>query len=205
MTRAIIPCAGYGIRMGMSPDKSKELLINPSTGFPIIKYHLNLCEDYGLLPLIVTRKEKTDLLYYADENNVDTLVIEPKGEWPNSVLLSKDKWMETNILLLPDTKFEPHDIIVDMLTDLQLGANISLGVHQVTEPAKWCIIEKGTMFEKPNWIFGPSFAFGIIAFTKFRGNQLFYDLEHKKNHTLVNTSFHYLESFKDLTRTGKIE
>lgn len=205
MTRAIIPCAGFGKRMGMKQNESKELLIDPTTNKPLIDYHLKICRDYRLSPLIVTRAEKTDLLYYCDENNIDTLVIEPKGEWMNSVLLSKDKWQDTNILLLPDTKFEPHDIIVDMLTDLQLGADVSLAMHNITEPNKWCVVSKYTMYEKPSWILKPEFAFGVITFKKYAGELLFSGLENKKYYDLHNTSFKYLESFSDVTRTRKIE
>lgn len=203
--KAILPCAGYGLRMGMETNQSKELLIDPTTNKPMLDYHLDLCTLYNLKPLVITRAEKTDLIEYCKNKEVETLIIEAKREWPFTVLNSWTKWDPHNILLLPDTKFSPHSIISDMRNDLYLGAEVSLGLHSVQNPDKWCIVQNYTLFEKPQHFFGFQHAFGLIAFTRNAGFRLFDGLNNDKITKLTNTSFQYLETFKDITRTGIVD
>src|SRR5258708_34994029 len=172
--RAILPCAGFGTRMGMDPSKSKELLIDPSTNKPLIEYHLDICKKYELEPLIITRLEKTDLIEYCENNNIKYKLIIPEGEWMNTVLKSASNWGKYNILLLPDTKFEPINIIQNIKNDLLNGSKFSLGLHKVSDPENWCVVKNYSLIEKQAVI--ADYAFGIIGFTETSGLSLFYDL-----------------------------
>jgi len=204
--RCILPCAGYGTRMSMATDKSKELLLDPSNNKPIIEYHLDICKQFNLNPLVISRPEKLDLIEYCGLNKIDLMLSSHLGEWPRTVFLSNDYWEEDNILLLPDTRFEPISIISNIKLDLSLGADISLGVHKVSQPYTWCIIKDYKLFEKPQWLHGQHYAFGIIGFKRGAGLKLFDELErHKKTGLLTKTSLQYLDNFKDITRTGKVE
>ena len=125
--KAIIPCAGYGTRMNLEPTESKEMLIDPITNEPIIKYHLDLCDTYGLDPVIITRPEKTDLIDYCTSAGAEiVLFANPPDEWPDSILASYYAWDATNILLLPDTRFEPTNIIQKIIDDLNSDIPLSI-------------------------------------------------------------------------------
>lgn len=206
MTKCIIPCAGFGTRMNMKPNESKELLLD-SSGKPIIEYSLNKCKEQNWNPLIIIRAEKTDLIQYCNDRSIETLIIKPEGEWSNTVYNSKDHWENHNFLILPDTRWEaPGSILSNMEQDLKLGASISLGLHLVDNPEKWCIINDEKLVEKPKNLPSKKYwAFGLIGFTKYIGYSLFRNLEQYKFHCLRDVSFQYMTSFKDLTRTGKIE
>jgi len=208
--RAIIPCAGYGTRVGMSPEQSKELLKDPVNGAPLIEYSLEICKNLGLDPLIVTRKEKIQFNLYCLSKNVDLLIIEPEGEWTKTVLKSFEHWDHENILILPDTRFPKADSIIgNMKKDLKNGSLVSVALHKVKDPTKWCIVEDYNLIEKPH--IGDViqsmdyYAFGLIAFRKYAGYQLFQDLDKYKRYTLMKASFQYLDSFKDITRAGQVE
>jgi dTDP-glucose pyrophosphorylase len=203
MIKAIIPCAGFGTRMGMDPNKSKELLIDPTTNRPMIEYHLDICKTYNLVPHIILRQEKVDLIEYCDNNNIMCSSVSHNREWPYTVFLSHGKWAYKNILLLPDSKFEPTNIVDNIVNDLRLGAEVSLGVHEVQDPEKWCIVRDYELIEKSKQVVGKQWAFGVIGFTYGAGLKLFAELDQEKRARLLNrTSIQYLDSFKDITRTG---
>jgi len=209
-TLCILPCAGFGTRMKMSPNKSKEMLIDPKTGKYLIDYSLDLCTKYDLKPLIITRPEKTDLIDYVTKlPNVDLLFTDGEGEWPGTVLKSESRWHENNILMLPDTRFEPDDLIDFIKHKLSIDTKLVFGVHEVEIQIPWGIIEEdksGSIFscEKPITKYN---AWGVIGFKKDAGNNLF------TRYSIKNSSF-YLEKkiylceftkFLDITRAGKIE
>lgn len=197
--RAIIPAAGLGSRMGMRPDESKEMLYDSMIGGPIIDYALNLCEQYDLDVQVITRREKKDLIEYLTIKGIDAKIIEPQGEWTNTV--AQTNLAENNILILPDTRFNPTSIIEEIKRDLELGAEVSIGLHKVEDSSKWCIVQDYTLFEKqPN--LKSKWAMGIMG---FKYDEAFIDLEAFKDHILDRASFHYLTDFKDITRTGVIE
>lgn len=205
--RVIIPCAGYGTRMGMEPDKSKELLIDPSRNKPLIDYSLELCKGHGYDPFVITRREKTDLIDYLDENSVEYMFSTGNGEWMDSVLQTESYWGEHNLLVFPDTKFSTIEVIREMEMDMKIGSLASIALHKVKEPNKWCIVDNYWLMEKP--MINPHspqtyWAFGLIMFHKSYGIKLFHSLSEDKYLRLENTSFKYLDIFVDLTRTGKL-
>lgn len=207
--KAIIPCCGFGTRMEMAIDQSKEMLIEPSTGLPIIAYSIALCKKYGITPLVATRKEKTDLIEYCCNNNIQHIVIEPGKEWADTVLETKPYWEDKNVLLLPDVRFKPDIIIEQIKKSLDFGVDICYAVHEVNDISKWGSIDPHNYGEKIN-IRDPGYAWGIIGFTKCLGEYVFEDMTmtgfyHNHQHSDFVINFVFLDEFKDITRTGKIE
>lgn len=207
-TKAIIPAAGLGTRVGMKPNESKEMLIDPITKKPVIDYALELCTKYNLEPVIITRKAKKDLIKHVENDShlliVDEDFIDGK-EWPDTVLASQMFWGANNILILPDTRFEPNDIIRELDISLKLGAEISLALHRVGDGSKWCIVRDYMICEKPESK-DPAWAWGLVGFKQEAGIELFEGLKVRGQYNnLSRTSFSYLKSFKDITRNKKIE
>ncbi len=202
MIKAIIPSAGYGTRMSMKPNESKEMLID-STGKPVIQYSLDLCSKYGLEPIIITRKEKTDLINYV-QGNATLHIIEPFGEWPDTVLSSSKLWGKRNILILPDTRFSPDSVLQDISDQLALGCKSVTAYHNVTDPTKWCVIDNYKLTEKP-LASNSSAALGLIGFEAIEGHHIFNGLKRRSEPVdLIDAGFVRLDSFIDITRTGKI-
>lgn len=203
MTKGIIVAAGYGTRVGKRPDESKEL--DHYEGRPLIEFSLNLCAQHGIIPHVVTRKEKLDLIAYCVTKNIMVQVLEaPGAEWAATALLSVPYWAEHNVLLLPDTTFENTEVVWDMLKDLKLGCGASFGIHDVEDQSAWSTINNYMVTEKPS-VKGPGTAWGTIAFTKNHGALLLEALTVKNvPHRLYDSSFHPLKGFKDLTRSSTI-
>lgn len=206
--RMIIPCAGFGTRMSMNPNQSKELLLYQ--GKPLIENALQLAQIFNIKPLVITRIEKQDLIQYCAENDIETQIIDVRGEWADTILQSKPWWEEDNILVLPDTVFDPaHDTIYDILEGLELGNNAVIALHDVKDVSQWGYVTNYTITEKPQFItrgIVSGNAWGVIGFKKTYGEELFSAMTKRNNALqLKNVGFTYLEGFRDLTRTGKIE
>ena len=207
--KCILPCAGLGTRMGMKNNEAKELLLDPTYQTPIIDYSLKICKDQGFTPVIISRKEKREFNRYVS-GKAELLIIEPRGEWMDSILQSKDLWEEKNILILPDTRFRPIDEASKLVKDLDF-CNLSFGLHFVKHTQNWGIVKQIDMktydvIEKPKDNIFCSTAWGIVAFKPEQGEQLFEGFRTKNQWFRVeNASCAYLQSFKDITRTGKIE
>lgn len=202
--RMILPAAGFGTRAKMKKNQSKELLINPSTKKPLIQYHLDIAQQYMLDPLVITRKEKKDLISFCKKNKIDYQVITPEGEWSNTVLMSQNYWHEYNILALPDTVYEPHFAVWNIKKGLELGSQSVIAFHHVDDVSKWGSISNYKLYEKRDLEDG-GYAWGLIGFKKDYGRKLFEAMAKKgEPFTLKDTSFTYLEWFEDLTRKGKL-
>lgn len=196
--RAIIPCAGFGTRMNMPKNKSKELMLY--RGRPIIEYTLEICSIYKLKPLVITRGEKTDLIKYCDKNDIDCLEIKPEGEWADTVIKSQMFWREHNVLMLPDTVWSPISAIEQIKFNLQMGVGLCFGMHSVDDVSKWGSINDQYLYEKRNQT-SPGYAWGVIGFTQSHGRRLF---KHLANSTwpfcIDRAAYVKLDSFKDVTR-----
>ena len=93
MVKAIIPCAGFGTRMAMQPNQSKEMLTDPVTGKYLIDYSLDLCYKYKIKPVVISRLEKEDLNSYLRSKNVTHISLKEAGkEWAQTVLKSQGLW-----------------------------------------------------------------------------------------------------------------
>lgn len=213
--KCIVPCAGFGTRMSMAKDCSKEMLPDPGYKHqPIIQYVLDLCEAFKLEPLVITRKEKQDLRQYLFDKQVDFIDIDVKGEWNESVLASKELWAENNLLILPDTRFYSYKCIEDIQRGLELGNNAVMALHEVTDPSKWStwgMIFNNHIYEKPNltdyyWYENYTkepemkWAWGLIGFKDTYGQELFSNIQCLE---LKNVGFTYLTKFEDITRGTK--
>lgn len=199
--KAIIPCCGYGKRMGMRPNESKEMLLDSFFNY-IIDHSFKLCEEFDLESLVITRKDKKDLIKYLKRLKIKYMLYEPKAndEWNHSVMASKKKWTENNILILPDTRFSSITVIEDIKKGLELNNNAVIALHEVNDPKKWGIIKDYKILEKPKGLKGPQMAWGLIGFKKHYGEKLFTNINGQK---LKNISFTYLENFVDITRNRK--
>lgn len=202
---AIIPCCGFGKRMNLSPNQSKEMLPGPN-GDPLIDYSLNLCAYNKLEPLILVRKEKKDLIKHLEKRNINYIIMKPGKEWAETVYNSNDHWREDNFLILPDTRFESSDIINQMKKSLEFGCNVVFALHEVPDIKNWGEVKIYGYSEKPKET-GNGQAWGIIGFKKESGLNLFKSMQEKKlwNFHEPYTNFLFLDKFKDLTRTGKVE
>lgn len=207
-TLVLIPCAGYGKRMKMKPNKSKELLIDPSTKKPLIEWHLNICKKYKLDPLIITRAEKKDLIKYCKKKKVKCLVIKPKGEWTNTLLASKKEWRANNLILLPDSKFSPEKSLQICEENLrEYDFKSVFGIHKVKDMQNWGCIEGRMLCEKPTTVSedNNAFAWGLFGFKKEYGELLLNQMAKKEWFYLKRFGTTWLSEFKDLTRSGKVE
>lgn len=220
-TLIIIPAAGYGTRMGLLPHESKELIPDPyNDNKPLIDWHLDLAKE-ETNKLVITREEKTDLIDYLAEEQIFTLLInDVSKEWPNSVLYSKISWEETNILVLPDTRWKYDEtkscIIWDIQKELETH-DLVFAVHEVEDVSKWGFVNlnlfpkiptiEGTQEKPPKTGKDEGFAWGIIGFRNNVGEELFQAYLDKTYFDLTKfkTSVIFLDKFQDVCRTGKIE
>lgn len=215
MVRGIMPAAGYGTRMGMSINQSKEMLRDPKDQSYLIDYSLNLCYSNKIEPIVISRIEKEDLNSYLRLKGVEHIVLKTPGkEWADTVLKSQGLWTEKNILILPDTRFEPANESIKRVKDLLHQYDLVAGVHKVPglEIDKWGIIDRNTIWEKPS-VINPKInsshkAWGILGFSKSIGEKLFQSQNKHNWLTLspeIEPAFVHLDKFEDITRTGKLE
>ena len=202
--KALIPCCGFGTRMNMKPDESKEMLIY--NGFPIIDYTLDLCKAAGLQPVVITRPEKADLIRHLEMNHgrVQVAQYNPLGEWAQTILDNKQYWGYSNILLLPDTRFSPTLPVIKRMIDLLNYDTASIfAIHPVSDPQNWGVIRRKMICEKPTSLIdgGVYDAWGVIGFNKYNGVELFSNMMEKgKWNRLSNYNTIQLDSFQDITR-----
>lgn len=202
---AIIPCAGFGTRMGMSPDKSKELL-PLANGKPLIEHHLDICRNLKIKPVILIREEKRDLLDFCRSRKIQTVLIDPKGEWTSTVLQSQRVWGIRNLLMLPDTLYSPENTGKFLLQGLYDGADVAIATHSPSDLSNWGVVRSSgagvlSLCEKPK---DPTpatdKAWGLLGFTKHSGFKLFTGFESKQWFTIDNAFVVDMLNFKDVTR-----
>jgi bifunctional N-acetylglucosamine-1-phosphate-uridyltransferase/glucosamine-1-phosphate-acetyltransferase GlmU-like protein len=226
-TLFILPCAGYGRRMG-SPI-SKELLLNPMSQKPYIEFALSGIQKLSMPKriLVVTRAEKKDLIDYLKTKSldlaltIDIQLIEPSKEWPDTILQSEIHWLNKNVLVLPDTEFAPFEILEQLDRDLD-NHDLSLAVFKTSQLSTFGAIalEKNQYIhaEKPEvdlsttnllckdaW--NTARAWGLIAFRKCHGKTVFSQMlastfDHQWRRLPGDVRLHELTRFEDLTRAG---
>ncbi len=206
--KLIIPCAGFGTRVG-SPE-SKEMMLSPMTGEPLINFALNHAKNFNWDVHVITRKEKKELINYLSKfPSVTIQIVEPTKEWPHSILLSEKFWNETNILILPDTYFEPASVLEDMASYL-CCYEIVAGLIKMDDYRSWGVVNTTLkhycIIEKPTFSFHKDYlAWGLLGFHKNVGKELFTKhLESNFDHQekMISQPFKYiiLNHFEDLTR-----
>lgn len=198
--KCIIPAAGFGTRVEMKPNQSKEMLPDKDNyGKPLIQWSLDLCKLFKMEPIVITREDKKDLRQYLFDYQIKFIDIKVEGEWNDSILKSKSYWSDNNLLLLPDTRFDRIKCIEDIENGLKLGNNAMMALHKVNDPEKWGIISNYTLYEKPHGIVGPQYAWGLIGFKNHYGEMLFSNSFCDLN----DVGFTFLNKFEDLTRGSK--
>lgn len=205
MIKAIIPAAGFGTRVGMKPGESKEMLIwDKEAPNRVIDYSLNLCKEAGLEPLVISRAEKEDLNTYLRGKGIEPVIIEPKGEWMDSILAVEEYWGWRNILMLPDTRYNNSlEIIKQMMFQILTNQGcLSLGLHYVDNGSKWCIWSEDRLIEKPKAGGDPGWAFGVVGFNKQYGKMILEELSETKMSIIApeTPQFLLIENFIDITR-----
>lgn len=210
----IIPCAGTGSRMGF-PTCGKEMLIDPMTMQPLIYWSLSLCRQYGIRPVVITTKGKVELQEYIKAFFPETTIVitEPTSEWPESVLKTKELWGQTNVLVLPDTRFTAENVIAQMISRLDMGLKIGAALHKVPveETSLFGMVKykgcgEAIFVEKPKEIKECNTAWGLLSFVPDAGVNLFQGFLTRNNFFELEDVFVlYLDSFKDITRKGYIE
>lgn len=207
MSKAIIiPAAGFGKRMG--EIESKEMLISPQTHEPLINFSLNLAKLVQAKPIVITRETKQNLISHLEQKKIHPQIVGITKEWAHTVLLSKDSWEENNVLILPDVEFSPLGIVKDLFLALQ-NHELAFATFDVKIPNLWGMVfgqESGIhIAEKPSVNIDEAKAWGIIAFKKDKGEELFTKiLESTDDHEYKKVQATYkilkVEKFIDLTR-----
>lgn len=208
---AIIPCAGYGTRMGMSSSEAKELLYLNGENVPCINYSLDLCNKYNLKPVVISRPEKKEFNKYIEDWGGCTLLMHTpaKGEeWPDTVLASLSEWEYKNVLILPDTRFTPTEAVYQIVENLAYHS-VDAATHSVSDGSKWgtlSIEEDGysTILEKPKNT-THALAWGLLGWRKDEGRMLFEGISKEKKYSQYYINNIPLTSFKDITRSSTIE
>jgi len=217
MPTVLIPCAGFGKRVGEPP--AKELLKLPSENNPLIHWCLDLTKKFKMRPVLITRKDKKAFLEYIetirDAYNIELCLIDASKEWPDTLLKSDSCWTEQNIVLLPDTRFSPDDILPKLSDSLKKNdlafATFSVPGANSDKFSCWGVLKSdGANYwiaEKPrnaDEVFTQ--AWGLFAFKKEFGVDLLTkmlesngDHEFKKINTTKIETFS-LDFFQDVTR-----
>lgn len=202
--KAIIPCAGYGTRMGMEPHESKEMLLH--NGFPIIDYALDICKEVGIEPVIITRPDKIDLMKHLDlhHGRIMRSVYTPTGEMPQTMIDNRNYWGTYNILLFPDVRFDkPVMTLLSLINAMKTCENLAFGIHKIRDPQNWGVISNKMLCEKPTSLIDGALydAWGLIGFHKYAGVELFTSMLNKGQWSkLPNYETIQLTNFKDITR-----
>lgn len=201
--KALIPCAGFGTRMRMAPHQAKELLPD-ETGAPTIEWSLNICRENNMDPIIITRPEKEEFNQYLDKNNI-TYVFDEGNSVGESLLKTQPYWDATNIVILPDTRFDyPKNFFTDTDKCMKAGNDYVFGLFEVSDHYNWGIICNNVFFEKPKHKFTEydyAYAWGTIAFKKSKGEALLksYNLV-SKPFELTNAGYLFIDNFRDISR-----
>jgi dTDP-glucose pyrophosphorylase len=201
--KALIPCAGFGTRMRMMPHQAKELLPDED-GNPTIEWSLNICKKYNIEPIIITRPEKEEFNQYLDQNNIK-YVFDDGNSVGESLLKTQPYWDSTNIVILPDTRFDyPENFFLDVDKCMKAGNDYVFGLFEVSDHQNWGIICNNVFFEKPKNKFEKhdyAYAWGTIAFKKNTGEALLqkYNLI-SKPFDLTNAGYLFIDNFRDISR-----
>lgn len=210
----IIPAAGSGTRMG-SPPHGKELMTDPVTQEPLINWSIKLALDAGhrvVVPVLFNKHGLISYLIHTFGKRINLqILMEQPTEWPGTILGARKYWGSKNLLLLPDVRFKPTSIVTKLPSLLEpKKVGIAFATHEVGDPSLFGIVdmdeEHGIAYvsEKPRRSDCYT-AWGLIAFDNLAGPKLFRTyLEPGTWGTTERVATVKLESFIDITRTGKV-
>lgn len=214
----VIPAAGFGSRMG--GPISKEMLVNPATGLKFIDLSLQQAKILGAKVVLITRKEKKELIQYVtsfcEEQRLllEVLEIQPTSEWPETVLMSEHCWTERNLLLLPDTDWQPSNFVQQLIQDWDRNpSEVIYGVFP-SHKNNWGyvkVVEGLWLCEKPQSSIDLDGyqAWGMIGFKKEIGAKLFREhltstFDHQVKFLKISAQIKKMDAFFDRTRGESI-
>jgi len=205
--RCIIPCTTINSKSDNIKDESNEMVYDSFINGPMIDYSLSLCNKFNLDPIIITHKNKTDLIDYVKDKTEILIVDNTVTDYFQSVLLSKGYWYNQNILLLPNIRFEPENALESLAS---FGSSkVVLGVHTVENSTKYGAIkikDEEVFYANKPLTNETNFAWGLISFKYDYGIELFNNmLDKNKWHKFhYETNFVFLNNFLDVNRTNRI-
>lgn len=205
--KIILPCAGFGTRVGLAPDESKELLQLENEHGVLIDYAMKYATIFNAEAVVISRPEKKDLNSYLQYRyNVTPVLYKPTGEWAQTVFDSYEHWGDSNILLLPDTRWaDPIATLEHTFFCLEkMQTPTVFGVHEVADSQNWCVKHGNYFLEKPVALTDKTnLAFGTIGFDRYIGAKLFSDLaKHKSYKVSTYSQYIKLNNFIDVGRGG---
>lgn len=207
--RVLIPAAGFGKRVGSPP--AKELFIDQESGEPLIQYSLRCAALCAAAPLVIVRKDKLELIDYLREKGIEMQLIERSEEWPDTLLQSEALWAEHNVVILPDSKFEPREVAKEMFEYMARGSRLVFAKFSPPEFNTWgCIGRQGTRWcscEKPAQVeeIDDLIAWGLFGFARGEGMELLSSMlrttrTHRWEALACVPALVPLQSFVDCTR-----
>ncbi len=193
------------------------MLLDPENQKPLIDWSIELALESGLKPIVITRKSKTTLTSYLGVNwgrsGLEIFSIEASKEWPDSILQCEDLWGDINVLLLPDTRFAPRNILRRLVRDCEQGRDSSFAYFHTEESLEsWGVLgwgenQKLQICEKPRYLLKKEkiAPWGLIAFRREIGRTLFSKLlssnqTHGWFECKESYALHRLDCFRDITR-----
>ncbi len=213
----LIPAAGFGRRMGSPP--AKELLIPLGRSRNFIDQALYLCRHWQTQALVVLRKDKYELQQHLQATTspdwVRILAIENSKEWADTCLQAIPELVERNLLLLPDTEFEPQGLGAEMLAavDSEPSRQLILATFSPPNLSSWGCwqrhpekSDRSQIAEKPSQAAHPAEAWGLVAFHRqvarplFTAIQTSHETQGEWQDLPVKPTIRTLEKFEDLTR-----
>lgn len=208
MPLVLLPAAGFGRRAG-SPE-SKEMLPD-ETGRPLIDWAIDQAFARGWPVHVILRPQKVSLIRHLkkrqEEGALSLQEIRGSLECSHSLLLSRHHWRENNIVILPDTRWQPTNALDSLAAKLQEFA-AAYGTFPITAPEEWGTVSLGNqavrIAEKCG---GPGSltAWGLLGFRRAAGVPLL--AAHLESHlrrsvqeAAIACTQVPLQSFVDLTR-----
>lgn len=210
-SKLLIPAAGFGKRLG-SP-KAKELLELKTESLPLIEWSLSLAKTFGMPAVVISREDKVELNAYLHSKMkdypIEICLISDSKEWPDTLLQSESKWAATNIVILPDTRFQPVEIINDLHRILQIEP-YAFATFQPDDFSAWGVIrtskEGSYISEKPKVWDTNDKVWGLFGFQKSYGQKILNAMLSSQGEFVTfskgRSQLLPLKTFNDLGRSG---
>lgn len=200
----------------MGSPAAKELLPD-AYGQPLIQWALELAANRDWKAHVITRDSKQPLLEYLEKRKQAGLklsiqLIEDSTEWPDTLLQSQPYWDDQNLVILPDTRFEPTTVLDELQETLARGADAAFALFDTPEFATWGVIDpkQRRLCEKPQedaqaLLAKGCKAWGAFGFQKNAGTELLSQMlastfDHTWKTLPPRSQFVNLLTFEDLTR-----
>jgi NDP-sugar pyrophosphorylase family protein len=135
MIVGIVPAAGHATRLG-APAQSKEVLT--ISGRPVMDYLVDRMEMAACDEIrVVTRPEKRDVRDHAERRGLAVVLGQPASVTA-SLLLGLGRGGPQDMVLFgfPDTLWDPLDGFCRLISEVEGGADVCLGVFRGREPAR---------------------------------------------------------------------